>query len=46
MVYDAPVLLEVGQAANLVLGAFPVSGENLGGGGSTQAPALALGLDD
>lgn len=46
MVYSAPVLLEVGTAANLVLGVFPISGENLGGGGSTQAPTFALGLDE
>jgi hypothetical protein len=45
MVYNAPVLVEVGQAANLVLGFDPGTGDGAGGGLS-MTPALALGLDE
>jgi len=45
MVYDAPVLVEVGEAARLVLGLAVGSGDGAGGGIS-RTPALALGLDE
>ena len=44
MKYSAPVLLEVGQAATLVLG--PAQGDGDSGAGDTKLPELALGLDD
>ena len=46
MRYSTPVLQEVGQAAALVLGLSPISGESMTGQGSTQSVDLALGLDD
>ena len=45
MLYDAPVLQEVGQASNLVLGFQPV-GTDGGGSGNTRAVDFVLGLDE
>ena len=45
MVYDAPVLQEVGQAASLVLGLGPGQGDNAGNGNSLLVD-FALGLDE
>ena len=45
MVYDVPVLREVGRAATIVLG-FIVAGTDGAGSGLSQPPALALGLDE
>jgi len=45
MTYKAPVLQEVGSAAQLVLGYGPGTGDGMGAGIS-QIPALAVGLDD
>jgi hypothetical protein len=45
MVYDAPVLQEVGQATQLVLG-FQVAGSEGAGSGNTRAFDFVLGLDD
>lgn len=44
MKYSTPVLLEVGQAATLVLG--PIGGDGDSGAGETLTPALVLGLDE
>jgi hypothetical protein len=45
MVYNAPVLVEVGQATSLVLGFNPGIGDGTGGD-ATLAVDLALGLDE
>jgi len=45
MVYDAPVLQEVGTAAALVLGFLPVGTDGVGTGNSRPAD-LVLGLDE
>ena len=45
MVYDAPVLQEVGQAASLVLGIAPGHGDSFGNDLSLLQD-LALGLDE
>ena len=45
MVYDVPVLCEVGRAATLVLGFLPAGTDGVGTGVS-ESPALALGLDE
>ena len=45
MVYSAPVLQEVGHAANLVLGFGPGHGDGTGQNYSLVAD-LALGLDE
>jgi hypothetical protein len=45
MVYSAPVLHEVGQAATLVLG-FEPDGTDGGNTRQTRSVELALGLDE
>lgn len=45
MLYDAPVLQEVGHASNLVLGFQPVGTDGVGSGNSRPWD-FVLGLDD